>query len=269
MTATVVLDHVQLSKRYGQITSRGDLGHCEHFLITDRLNAGVLNHLSRGGDVLLLYRIAENRDHHAPRETYYLPSTWDRFKPTLWDRGHNCGGILRDHPVLADFPHDGRIDWQLYDVIEDCDKIDLSDFPAPVEPIMEGLDKMVRDRFDVGRFGLSEFQYAWTMRKFAYLFELAIGPGRLLVSGLNFKAVERDDPAACWLFENIVRTMQSDAFTPAASLPVEQFEHYLLTKGRAPRSMERMMTWYWQLDDAPLESQRYWQESEERLRNHD
>jgi beta-galactosidase len=266
MSATVCLDHVRLNNRYTQIADIGDLDHPETLVITDHLNEKVLAHLDRGGDVLLLYRLAENRSRHVPRETHYLPSTWDRFKGTIWDRGHNCGGLLRDHPVLADFPHDGMVDWQLYDLIEDCDKIDLDDFPVPMIPIIEGLDKMVRDRFDVGRFNLSEFQYAWTMRKFGYLFELNVGKGRLMVSGLNFKAIERDEPASCWLFENIIRYMQSDAFAPTASLSVEQFEQYLLNKGRGKRIKERMMTQYWQLDDAPLESKQYWKESEQWLR---
>ena len=268
-TATIALREVNLHRRYVQITPAGDLGHTEPLLICDHFNEEVMRHLEQGKDALILYRIAENRDKTAPREAYYLPSTWDRFKPTIWDRGTQCGGFLREHPVLADFPHDGLFDWQFQPLIDDADKIVLDDFPVAVEPIVEGVDKAVRDRFDVGRFDLSEFQYAYTMRKFAYLFELRVGRGRLIVSGFNFKPIETHEPATCWLFECIMNYLQSEQFNPPAEISVDQFRGYLRDKGKSKRVKERMMTQYWQLDNAPLESMRYWKESEAWLRQED
>ncbi len=269
LSATICLKNVNLNKRYTQITSKGGLDDTEPLLICDHFNEGVINHLEQGKDALILYRIDENRDKEAPREEYYLPSTWDRFKPTIWDRGLNCGGFLREHPVSAEFPHDGLLDWQFFYMIDDCDKIDLDGFPVPVEPIIEGVDKAVRDRFDVGRFDLSEFQYAYTLRKFAYLFELKVGRGRLVIAGLNFKSIETAEPATCWMFESIVNYMQSEQFDPKTDISAEEFSKYLLDKGQSKRIKERMMTQYWQLDDAPLESSRYWKESEEWLRRDD
>jgi hypothetical protein len=259
------LTEIEVQRRYPQLTQADD----GNMLIADHFDEAVLEHLNKGGDVLMLYRISENRSKTAPREKYYLPSTWERFKGIIWDRGHNCGGFLREHPLMADFPHDGFINWQFYNLIEDGDKIDLDDFPVPVSPIIEGVDKAVRDRFDVGRFDLSEFQYGWTMRKFAYLFEIKVGKGRLMVAGMNFKGLETDTPEVCWLFESLLNYMTSDKFNPSAAIPARDLENYLLTKGRGKRIKERMMTQYWQLDDAPLESKRYWKESEEWLRQDD
>ena len=251
------------------IANKGDLDNTEQLLITDNFNEKVIAHLAQGKDALVLYRVDENRERRAAREKYYLPSTWDRFKGTIWDRGHNCGGFLREHPITAEFPNDGLIDWQFYNMIDDCDKLDLDDFPVALEPIIEGVDKAIRDRFDVGRFDLSEFQYAYTMRKFAYLFELKVGTGRLVVAGLNFKPVENDEPATCWMFETIINYMRSSDFWPKASISVEKFAEYLLEKGKGKRIKERMMTQYWQLDAEPLESKQYWKESEEWLRSDD
>ena len=62
-------------------------------------------------------------------------------------------------------------------MINDSDKFDLDDFPVKVSPIVQGLDKAVRDRYDVFTFKLRELQPEWTMRKFAWLFDLAVGKG--------------------------------------------------------------------------------------------
>ena len=49
-------------------------------------------------------------------------------------------------------------------------------------------------------------------------------------------------------------------------MSVDALRDYLARKGRQPRIKERMMTQYWQLDDAPLESARYWKEAEAWIR---
>jgi len=127
------------------------------------------------------------------------------------------------------------------------------------------VDKASRDRFDVFTYGLSELQPTYTMRKFAYLFELRVGSGRLFVSGFNFTGLNRGDPAACAMFESLLRYVTSDAFQPTASIEVEELKRYLREKGAAPIIKERRMTQYWQLDEEPLESKQYWQESIEYL----
>ncbi|MFQ6048309.1 MAG: hypothetical protein ACE5K7_02980, partial [Phycisphaerae bacterium] len=184
----------------------------------------------------------------------------------IWDRGHNQGGFIRPSAALGDFPHDGFIDFQFCNLIDDCDKIDLDDFPISVEPIIQGVDKASRDRFDVFTFKLRELQPGWTMRKFAYLFELAVGSGRLLVCGFNFTGLGRAIPEVCGLFEALVSYVRSDEFRPSWSISPERLADYLRTKASQPRIKERMMTQFWQLDAEPLESDRYWKQAEAYLR---
>jgi hypothetical protein len=264
LSATVALDEVNLRSRYPQIESKGTIEQPEHLLIVNRFSAPVIRHLERGGDVLMLYRVPETRDRKnkdAPREDYYLPATWDRFKAVIWDRGHNCGAFLRDSKSLEGFPHDGFLDLQFYGLVEDSDKINLDDFPVRVEPIIQGVDKATRDRFDVYSYGLRELQPAYTLRKFACLFELKVGKGRLLVSGFNFTGLSWNVPETCALFESLLRYVTSAAFKPKAQMTAGALEQYLKAKGRAPRLRERRMTQYWQLDKEPVESKRYWKES--------
>jgi predicted nucleic acid-binding Zn ribbon protein len=101
------------------------------------------------------------------------------------------------------------------------------------------------------------------MRKFAYAFELKVGKGRLYVSGFNFTGLNSDVPETCRMFETLIRYVTSAAFAPSAEITVSVLEEYLKQKGSAPRLKERKMTQYWQLDEEPLESARYWKESEE------
>ena len=264
--ATVALREVNLVKRYPQVAIARDLKRPEKLIITDRFSDGVFRHLERGGDLLLLWRVPETRDRAAPRERYYLPSTWDRFKAVIWDRGHNLGGFLRPHPATRGFPTDGFIDFQFAGLIDDCDKVSLDGFPAPVRPIIQGVDKAVRDRYDVFTFKLRELQPDWTMRKFAYLFDLRAGRGRLLVAAFNFTGLERDVPEACAMFESLAACVTSPAWKPKAKLSVAELAAFLAAKGRAPRIKERMMTQYWQLDAEPLESARYWKDAEAWIR---
>jgi hypothetical protein len=260
--AAVSLRGVDLRERYRRLEVATRAG----LLIADRFGPEVFAQLERGGDVLMLYRVSETRDRQALPERYYLPATWDRFKPVIWDRGHNLGGFLRRHPAVAHFPTDGFLDFQFAGLIDDCDKIDLDDFPARVDPIIEGVDKASRDRYDVFTFKLRELQPLWTMRKFAYLFDLRVGRGRLMVSGFNFTGLGRRTPEAAAMFESLASCVTSRSWRPKSRIGGRALREYLERKGREPRIKERMMTQYWQLDAEPLESARYWKEAQAWIR---
>ena len=264
--ATVRLADIELHRRYPQMKIARDLARPEKLLITDRFVDAVFDHLDRGGDVLKLYRVPETRDRTARRERYYMPSTWDRFKAVIWDRGHNLGGVVQPHAAVRGFPTDGFLDFQFGGIIDDCDKFSLDGFPVPVTPIAQGVDKASRDRYDVFTFGLRELQPGWTMRRFAYLFDLRVGQGRLMMSAFNLTGLQRGVPEACAMFESLAACVATAAWKPKAAISVADLKAYLLRMGRRPRIKERMMTQYWQLDDAPLESAQYWKDAEAWIR---
>ncbi len=267
--ATVSLADLNLVKRYPQVAWSGDLKKPHKLMIVDRFSEPVFAHLAGGGDVLMLYRVPETRDRAAGRERFYMPATWDRFKAVIWDRGHNCGGFLRPHPAVGGFPTDGFLDFQFAGIIDDCDKMSLDGLPVRVEPIVQGVDKAARDRYDVYTFKLRELQPDWTMRRFAYLFDLSVGRGRLMMCGFNLTGLERDVPEAAAMFESLVRCVGGGSWKPKAAIAVDKLKRYLADKGRQPRIKERMMTQYWQLDDAPLESAQYWKDAEAWIRKAD
>ena len=135
-------------------------------------------------------------------------------------------------------------------------------FTSTGNPIIRGVDKAARDRFDVFTFKLSELQPGWTMRKFAYLFDLKVGGGRLMMCAFNMTGLETDRPEACAMFESLCACATSSKWKPRAKISAKELEKFLAKKGRAPRIKERMMTGYWQFDAEPLESAAYWKAAE-------
>ena len=147
-----------------------------------------------------------------------------------------------------------------YNVLtEDCDKVVLDDFPCEVRSIISGTDKSCRDRFDAykGSFNLPELMYDRTLRNFSYLFECRVGKGNLLVCGLNMTGLDEKDPSTVAMADFILRYLQSVDFAPRGNISIDDLKAYMQVCAKQPIK-ERMMTQFWQLDDAPVESKQYW-----------
>ena len=235
------------------------------YVVTDDIEKA-FTRLSEGKKVCLVYR--QNWTRHlldkqmvAPR--YAFKATWNRFKPVIWDRGTNYGGICEDALLKKHGFTSGRFYDFNYNVIsEDCDKIVLDDFPCPVKNLISGIDKSCRDRFDAykGSFNLPELMYDRTLRRFGYLFELKVGEGSLLVCGLNMTGLDRSEPSTAAMASFIQSYLASADFAPATGVSVEALKAYMTECAKKPVK-ERMMTQFWQYDDTPVESKQYWIDS--------
>ena len=240
--------------------------------ITDKLDDKLFERLEAGEDVMLIYRSDFTRhllhkDMEIPK--YSFRHTWERYKGVIWDRGTLNGGA--DKKALLEkhgFVSDGEINYQYYHLIEDSDKINLDDFPVGVESLVSGLDKSSRDRFDATKFRLPELMYDRTMRHFSYAFSLKVGRGRLLVTGFNFTNAEVGEPATLAMLKTLVSYANSEDFTAGAEISVSDFKAYLEKVAKEGPQKEGMMTQYWQLDNEPVESMEYWDESERYLREY-
>ncbi|MBE6688726.1 MAG: hypothetical protein E7588_05555 [Ruminococcaceae bacterium] len=238
------------------------------YVVTDTLDDVLLNDLENGKNVLLIYRTDWTRhllhkDMKAPK--YSFRHVWERFKGVIWDRGTINGGtddtaLLRKYG----FPSYGEVNFHYYPLIEDSDKINLDDFPVKVHSIVAGLDKSSRDRFDPKKFKLPELMYDRTMRHFSYAFEVSVGKGKLLVTGMNF--TEGKNPAVRCMLSALLTYWQSADFKPEASISVSDFAKYLSDVAAEGPQKERMMTQYWQYDSEPVESMDYWTEAERYLK---
>ena len=169
---------------------------CDNAAIMDDIEKAY-DLLEKGKKVCLVYRSDWTRhrlnpDMKSPK--YAFKASWNRFKPVIWDRGTNFGGI-NDKATLNKygFPCEDYYDFNFGEISEDCDKINLDDFPIAVKKLISGIDKSSRDRFDAYKdaYNLPELMPDRTLRDFAYLFELKVGKGSLLVCGLNLTGLER------------------------------------------------------------------------------
>ena len=164
------------------------------------------------------------------------------------------------------FVTDRYYDFNYSVITEDCDKIVLDNFPIPVKSLLTGIDKSVRDRFDAGKdyFNEKELMYDRTLRNFSYMFELRAGKGKLLVCGLNLTGLDKNEPSSAAAADFILHYLYSEDFCPADEIALNVLEKYLKDCAKRPVK-ERMMTQFWQLDEAPVESKEYWKESQRYL----
>ena len=246
---------------YAEFTAYDDGQVC----ITDDIETA-LDGLSAGKKVCLIYRSSwtrhvQNKSQTPPR--YALKATWNRFKPVIWDRGTNYGGLCNKSLLEKyGFATGAYYDFNYNVLTEDCDKVVLDDFPCEVRSIISGTDKSCRDRFDAykGSFNLPELMYDRTLRNFSYLFECRVGKGNLLVCGLNMTGLDEKEPSTVAMADFILRYLQSVDFAPRGNISIDDLKAYMQVCAKQPIK-ERMMTQFWQLDDAPVESKQYWIDS--------
>lgn len=241
--------------------------------ITDDIEKA-FSSLGQGKKVCLVYRSDWTRhllDKDMPKPKYAFKATWNRFKPVIWDRGTNYGGIC-DKKTLNKFgfPTGKFYDFNYGEISEDCDKIILDDFPIEVNSLVTGIDKSTRDRFDAYKssFNLPEIMPDRCWRKFSYLFEIKVGDGSLLVCGFNLTGLSENDPSSVAMGNFIKNYIASDDFAPKNEISLGELKTYMGKCSEKPVK-ERMMTQYWELDDAPVESKKYWEESRKYLEKDD
>ena len=241
--------------------------------ITDDIEKA-FSSLGQGKKVCLVYRSDWTRhllDKNMSKPKYAFKATWNRFKPVIWDRGNNYGGLCDEKTLNKfGFPTGKFYDFNYGEISEDCDKIILDDFPIEVNSLVTGIDKSTRDRFDAYKssFNLPEIMPDRCWRKFSYLFELKVGEGSLLACGFNLTGLSENDPSSVAMGNFIKNYIASDDFAPKNEISLGELKTYMEKCSGKPVK-ERMMTQYWELDDAPVESKKYWEESRKYLERED
>ena len=239
-------------------------------VITDDIEKAI-DALGKGERACLVYRSEWTRHRLNPdmkNPKYAFKASWNRFKPVIWDRGTNFGGI-NDKNVLNKygFPCEDYYDFNYGEISEDCDKINLDDFPAKAKILVSGIDKSSRDRFDAYKdaYNLPELMPDRTLRNYAYLFEIKVDKGSLLVCGLNLTGLNENEPSAIAMAEFIKKYIKSEDFKPENGLTLEELKAYMSKAAEKP-VRERTMTQFWELDDAPVESPAFWREAKDYLK---
>ena len=161
------------------IPAKGDLADHAVYLTDTIIDNRVIDAMERGASVVFLGVVEQFM---TPR-----PVT---FKTTWWKAGDNydknhCGTLVYDHPLTRAMAPDGWCDDGWFDLIEGGKKYVLEGMPARPNVIIRGLPSMALIEDD------------------ALLFEVGVGKGSLIVSGLNHQRAG-DRPENQWLLARLL-----------------------------------------------------------------
>jgi beta-galactosidase len=170
---------------FPHVTDDWDKSTAHTVMRVDRLDHAALNHLADGGRVLLINPgTAHPSAGDLPRaegEPLY------RTVPYNMGTTGNMGTVIRPHPALGDFPHEGWCDFAWAPMIDGSRPFRLDVFGCRIIPIIRSIGHMR------------------TMQDKAYLFEISVGKGRLLAASLCMPTPSKADPAARYLLSALVR----------------------------------------------------------------
>ncbi|MGD0461712.1 MAG: discoidin domain-containing protein [Tepidisphaeraceae bacterium] len=163
--------------------------------------------LAGGGRVLL---IADNR-----RPLLHTVGGGFATDFWCWPMFHNkpgTMGLLCDpaNPALADFPTEFHSDWQWFDIALQSRPLILDELPGGYRPNVQVIDNLER----VHRLGL--------------IFELRVGPGRLLICASDLPAMS-DKPAPRQLLGSLLKYAASERFDPQTPISIDRLKELLLT----------------------------------------
>lgn len=154
----------------------------------------LLNFVAKGGRTLALC----NGDFPETYSAFYRPV------PYVLGREGNMGTVIRRHPALGDFPHDGWCDLPFVPFIQGAHPLRLDVFaPTRVNPIIRSIPHPV------------------TMTDKAYLAEIGVGRGTLLLCSLNLQSHWHTDPAARCLLHAMLAYLAGESCAPEAVVSVE------------------------------------------------
>lgn len=169
--------------------------------VCDTLDAAAQKTLRDGGKVLLLAagKVQQGKEVVQNFTPVFWNTSWFKMRPP-----HTLG-ILCDpkHPLFAAFPTDYHSDYQWWELVNNTQVMDLSDFPATVTPLIQNID-------------------TWFLnRRIGMLVEAKVGKGRLMISSIDLK---QEGVVTRQLKYSLLKYMQSAQFNPGVEvkLPVIQ-----------------------------------------------
>jgi hypothetical protein len=155
-------------------------------LVTSSLSEAK-NSVSKGGTVLFLPNQGSIRQ---KQETSYLPAFWS---PVYFTNQAGTMGLLiqNNHPALAGFPTEEYCNWQWWSLLTPCAGSVVLDQVKNIQPIVQTIDAFSRNQ------------------KLGLIFEVKVGPGRLLVCSANLS--EDPDPIRRQMRASLTRYLSGSA----------------------------------------------------------
>lgn len=129
-----------------------------------------------------------------------------KFVPVFWSPVHfpkqaGSMGILCDasHSAFSHFPTGNYTDWQWWSLLKQSKTIVTDSLPA-VTPLVEVIDNFANNR------------------RLSNLFEVKVGPGKLLFCSMDLLSDWKQRPEARQLYFSLLEYMKSDSFSPSNTM---------------------------------------------------
>ncbi len=238
--------------------------------ITDTFDQKVFDRLAEGKTAILLY------EYLAERNTWDIPGAKELFKPCIWDRGSNLGGILPNKAVEEALGGDRYFDrniqpllcgeankWFTADAEEGgirhsmySYKVNLDNWPCKVTEHSMGVDKPVRCRYRVDKDGIKDLIAQDSLRRFSHLFSVKVGEGTLIVCSFNMTRPE--NPVVSNFLELLID--RTDALSTDCAISAGELKVWLEKINAEPFPEECRTNTIWQDDLMPVEKVLFWEE---------
>lgn len=178
--------------------------------VVENLDESTLEYLNDGGKVLLsLGRGKVSQEMGGNIGVGFTPIFWN----TAWFPSQKLKtlGILcnPDHPALDLFPTEYHSNWQWWDAIKHADAIQIDNISSEIQPIVRVIDDW------------------FTNRSLALIFEVKIGKGSIVISGVDLINNLENRPETAQLKKSIINYMESSSFNPTFTMNVSNINKIL------------------------------------------
>lgn len=181
-----------------------DLPDNEDILVVDCLDETTIKNLNKGGKVLLSLKEGTlNKELGGDIAIGFSSIFWN----TSWTNRqapHTLGILCNPaHPALAYFPTDFCSNYQWWDAMSHSGAIHIGKLSRDIQPVVRVIDDW------------------FTNRSLALLFEVKVGKGKLLVSGIDFHQNMENRQTAQQLLFSLKKYMLTDSFNPKVDMSIE------------------------------------------------
>lgn len=178
--------------------------------MTDRLDEATWKALNEGASVLLsLKKGTLSKEMGGNIQIGFSSIFWN----TAWTGGqapHTLGILCNpQHPALSEFPTAYHSDYQWWDAMSHAGAIEFAKISPEIRPVVRVIDDW------------------FTNRPLALLFEVKVGKGKLMVSGIDFWQDMENRPEARQLLYSLKKYMSGTAFQPVVEVKAEQLNDIL------------------------------------------
>lgn len=204
LTLEVLIDNYANNWNFWVYPTEKEIVNSNDILLTDYLDKTAIKRLNNGGKVLLSLKKGTLKDEYGGNLAIGFSSI---FWNTSWTNGqapHTLGILCNPkHPALAAFPTEYHSNYQWWDAMTHSAPIRINKVSKEAQPIVRVIDDW------------------FSNHPLALLFEVKIGKGKLLVSGIDFHRDMQMRPAARQLLSSLLNYMQSSDFSPRHIVKIE------------------------------------------------